>query len=161
MAMLPPLPQRIISFATAWAVMNTPGNCSQHLQMAYSGPSSITSNIDLEHHVGVRLCVIKSRSLLLDTGCGDQTIESALCVTNALDNRVEALHVSDVDLAVVESVACAKYVSSRQLKQSKQMKPTKLFSSSLLHSVEVRTRLWQPIECIHRRASLEQCLSLH
>jgi hypothetical protein len=26
MAMLPPLPQRIISFATAWAVMKTPVN---------------------------------------------------------------------------------------------------------------------------------------
>lgn len=31
MAMLPPLPQRIISFATAWAVMNTPVDCSQYL----------------------------------------------------------------------------------------------------------------------------------
>lgn len=33
MAMLPPLPQRIISFATAWAVMNTPVYCGQYLQI--------------------------------------------------------------------------------------------------------------------------------
>jgi len=83
-------------------------------------PSPLTSNVDLKHHVRIRLCVIESRSLLLDTSCGNQTIESTLCVTNALDNRVEALHIPDVDLAVVESVACELCVSSCQFIQFKQ-----------------------------------------
>ena len=85
------------------------------------GPSSLTSNIDLEHHVGIRLCVVESRSLLLDTCCGNQAIEPSLCVTNTLDNCVEALHVSDIDLAVVESVACTACVSLSQWIQFKQI----------------------------------------
>ena len=76
------------------------------------GPSSLTSYIDLKHHVCIRLCVIQSRSLLLNTSCGNQAIKSALCITNALDNCVKALHVSNVNLAVVESIACAMVVSS-------------------------------------------------
>jgi hypothetical protein len=68
--------------------------------------SSLTCNVNLEHHVCVRLSVIESRSLLLNASCCDESIEPSLCITNALDNCVEALYISDVDLAVVESVTC-------------------------------------------------------
>ena len=34
MAMLPPLPQRIISFATAWAVMKTPVTLTSNIMFA-------------------------------------------------------------------------------------------------------------------------------
>jgi hypothetical protein len=64
MAILPPLPQRIISFATAWAVMKTPVNAELaglvfRLYSEAFKLSSLTSNVDLEHHVGVRLSVIE------------------------------------------------------------------------------------------------------
>jgi hypothetical protein len=110
MAILPPLPQRIISFATAWAVMKTPVNAELaglvfRLYSEAFKLSSLTSNVDLEHHVGVRLSVIEGRGFLLNASCCDESIESSLCITDALDNCVKALHVSDVDLAVVESIA--------------------------------------------------------
>jgi hypothetical protein len=69
--------------------------------LSHYEPSSLTSNVDLEHHVCVCLSVVESRSLLLDASCCDESVEPSLCITNALDNCVEALHISDVDLAVV------------------------------------------------------------
>ena len=114
MAMLPPLPQRIISFATAWAVMKTPVNLRlakllSCLRSTYLKWTELTSNVDLEHHVRICLRIIEGRSFLLNAGCGDEAVQPALRFTNALDHCVQALHVSNIDLAVVKSVACTMY----------------------------------------------------
>lgn len=64
-----------------------------------------SGDVDLEHHVGVCLRVIESGGFLLDAGGGDQAVQSSLGVADALDDLVQALDVSHVDLAVVEGVA--------------------------------------------------------
>lgn len=115
---------------------------ADHLLRYCLGCHEYTSDIDFEHHVGVCLSVVEGGSLLLDTSGGNETVESALGLADAFDNGIEALHVTDVDLAVVESVA-------------------ELLSSPLLHSVEVRARLGQAVKCVHSGTSFEQSFSLN
>lgn len=64
-----------------------------------------SGDVDLEHHVGVCLGVVESGGFLLDTGGGNKAVQSPLRVADALDDLVQALDVSHVDLAVVEGVA--------------------------------------------------------
>ena len=64
-----------------------------------------TGHVDLEHHVRVCLCVVESGGLLLDASGCDQAVQSPLGIADALNDLVQALYVSDVDLAVMKGVA--------------------------------------------------------
>lgn len=59
-------------------------------------------DVDFEHGVGVLCGVLERTGFLLNASGGHQPIHPALLVRDALDKLVEARHIADVDLAVVQ-----------------------------------------------------------
>ena len=151
--MLPPLPCRIISRATACAVMKAPvmltcrrQTVSHVLELAAMRsvpvPAHAPAHTHLEHGVGILGRVLQRRRLLLDARRRNEPVELPLAVADALDDPVETLHVPDVDLPVM------------------QRRP-QFLGRPPLHPVEVRTRLAQAVQRIYRRSGLEQRFCLH
>lgn len=47
-----------------------------------------SGHVDLEHHVGICLCVVERGGFLLDAGGCDQAVQSPLRIADALDDLV-------------------------------------------------------------------------
>ena len=104
MAMLPPRPHRIISFATACAAMKVPvmltwKDCQHDIQDETFDPPY------LKHRIRIFSSVLQRSGLLLDTGRGNQAIELALRIADILHDLVQCRDIPHIDLPVVERVS--------------------------------------------------------
>ena len=61
-----------------------------------------TCNVDLEHGIRVLSCIVKRRSLLLNTSSSDKPIETAMCGRDFLNYAVQMLDFTNVDMAIVQ-----------------------------------------------------------
>lgn len=64
-----------------------------------------TSEVDAHHVLDLLGGIVQSRSLVVDTRSGDQAIQSAVLVRDALDNGVEGIDISHVHLVVRQGSA--------------------------------------------------------
>lgn len=62
-------------------------------------------HVDAHHQIAVARCVLQRRRLLLDAGCGDQTVQAAMLGGDLLDDGVQSLNLPDIDAAVVQRCA--------------------------------------------------------
>jgi len=108
-AILPPLPHRIISLATAWAVMKTPVMFTYHLRRQNTSTIDINASdhgspTHLKHSISIFRGVVQCRRLLLYPRRRNQPIELSVRFTDTPHNLVQLRDIADVDLTVVECI---------------------------------------------------------
>ena len=94
-------------------------------------------DIDFKHQVRILGRIFQRRRLLLDPRRSNQSIQPPPLLTNRLHNSIQPLHIPHIDLAVVEGIP-------------------QLVRRPALHPREIRRRLRQPVERVHRRARFQQ-----
>lgn len=75
---------------------------SEHLLRHRLSRHEHARDVDFKHHVRVLGRVLQRRGFLLDPRRGDQAVQSPVLVAYASDDSVQVVHISHVDLLVIQ-----------------------------------------------------------